>query len=82
MAIKGGSKHYKLGKIEPLELIESQDLGFHLGNVVKYVVRARFYASKNTIEMVSALNKAIWYCERYRELYARKRPIRVSKKVR
>lgn len=82
MAIKGGSKHYKSGKIEPLELTESQDLGFHLGNVVKYVVRARFYTSRNIMEMISALDKAVWYCKRYRELYARKRPIRVSKKVR
>ena len=82
MAIKGGSKHYKQGKIEPLELTESQDLGFHLGNVVKYAVRARFYTDKNIVEMAVALDKAIWYCKRYKELYARKRSIRVSKKVR
>ena len=82
MSIKGGSKHYKFGKIEPLELTESQDLGFHLGNVVKYAVRAKFYAGRSTIEVTNALDKAIWYCKRYKELYARKRPIRASKKVR
>ena len=82
MAIKGGSKHYKSGRIEPLELTESQDLGFHLGNVVKYAVRARFYTNKNTVEMANALDKAVWYCQRYKEIYARKRPIRVSKKIR
>lgn len=71
MVIKSGSKHYKSGKIEPIELIESQDLGFHLGNVVKYAVRARFYTSKDLKEVTSALDKAIWYCKRYKELYGK-----------
>ena len=36
-----GSAHYKTGKIEPWEVIEDWELGFHLGNVIKYIGRYR-----------------------------------------
>ncbi len=32
--------HYKSGKFEVIEIIEEFKLGFNLGNVVKYVLRA------------------------------------------
>ena len=32
--------HYKSGGIEVIDVIEAFELGFHLGNVVKYVLRA------------------------------------------
>ena len=32
--------HYTHGKIQPLEVIEDWGLGFHLGNVLKYIGRA------------------------------------------
>ena len=32
-------QHYQ-GTIQPIELINAQDLNFNLGNVVKYVCRA------------------------------------------
>jgi hypothetical protein len=50
-------EHYK-GKIEPIDLIEAQELGFHEGNVVKYVSRWR---RKNGLE---DLLKCKWYLER------------------
>lgn len=51
-------KHYNQGKIEVIDFIEDQQLGFHEGNVVKYVCR---YKVKNGIE---DLKKARWYLER------------------
>lgn len=50
--------HYTVGKIEVIDFIEDQTLGFHLGNVVKYVCRAKH---KNGIE---DLKKAAWYLAR------------------
>lgn len=31
--------HYNRGKIEVIDFIEDQELGFHLGNTVKYICR-------------------------------------------
>lgn len=33
--------HYTFGGIEVIDAIEAWQLGYHLGNVVKYVARAR-----------------------------------------
>ena len=46
---------------EAIKVIEAWDLGFHLGNVVKYISRAG-KKTKNTSE---DLKKAKWYLERY-----------------
>lgn len=54
-----GGEHYKKGKIEPIHLIESQDLGFHEGNVVKYMCR-----HKHSGTGLKDLKKAIDYIER------------------
>lgn len=51
--------HYNTGKIEVIDFIEDQKLGFHLGNVVKYVTRA---AHKN--DYLEDLQKAKFYLER------------------
>ena len=51
--------HYNQGKIEVIEFIEDQDLGFHLGNVVKYVSRAQHKGKP-----VEDLQKAQWYLQR------------------
>lgn len=48
--------HYKT-KITPIEFIEANNLGFHEGNVVKYITR---YKDKNGIE---DLEKAKTYIE-------------------
>lgn len=53
--------HYG-GENNPLEvinIIEHYDLGFHLGNVVKYVLRAGKKGNRK-----EDLKKALWYLER------------------
>ena len=44
---------------EAIEIIEALDLGFHLGNVVKYIVRA---GKKG--DYLENLKKAEWYLDR------------------
>ena len=51
--------HYNMGKIEVIDFIEDQRLGFNLGNVVKYICRAGYKG--DTIE---DLEKAAWYLSR------------------
>ena len=51
-------KHYQHG-IEPIDYIESHNLNFNLGNVIKYVSRAPFKGTE-----VEDLQKAKWYLER------------------
>ena len=51
--------HYTFGTVEVIEAIEAWELGFHLGNVVKYVARA---ARKG--RYLEDLKKARWYLER------------------
>lgn len=53
--------HYNTGKIEVIEFIEDQQLGYHLGNAVKYVCRA---GKKNPAKYVEDLEKAVWYIRR------------------
>ncbi len=52
--------YYQNG-IETIEAIEAWDLGFCLGNAVKYISRA---GKKDPTKTVEDLNKAIWYIER------------------
>lgn len=54
-------KHYTVGKIECIEAIEDWKLCYHLGNAVKYIVRA---GRKNPEKEVEDLRKAAWYIER------------------
>lgn len=49
-------------KHEAISVIEEWNLGFHLGNVVKYISRAGKKPDQNTID---DLKKAKWYLERY-----------------
>lgn len=53
--------HYTAGGIETIDAIEAWSLGFHLGNVVKYVSRA---GKKDPSRTVEDLRKARWYLER------------------
>lgn len=46
---------------EAIKVIEAWNLGFHLGNVVKYISRAGRKDIKNTI---TDLKKALWYLKR------------------
>lgn len=53
--------HYKRGGIETLDFIEAKGLGYHLGNVVKYVSRA---GHKEGVDPVDDLKKARFYLDR------------------
>lgn len=51
--------HYTFGRFEVIYVIEDWQLGFHLGNVVKYLARAGRKGNK-----LEDLNKARWYLDR------------------
>lgn len=55
---EAGSAHYKVMKIQPIDYIEANELGFHEGNVVKYVTRWR------SVDGLKDLEKAEWYIQR------------------
>ena len=57
-------KHYggKQSKHEAISVIEEWGLGFHLGNIVKYISRA---GKKPNQDKISDLKKARWYLDRY-----------------
>jgi transcriptional regulator with XRE-family HTH domain len=51
--------HYNMGKYEAIDVIEDWELGFNLGNTIKYISRA---GHKDSI--VQDLKKAMWYLQR------------------
>lgn len=51
--------HYKAGGLEAIDVIEAFGLNFHLGNTLKYVLRA---GKKG--DAVEDLKKAAWYLTR------------------
>lgn len=51
--------HYNMGEIEVIAAIEDWKLGYHEGNVVKYVARAKHKGCE-----LQDLKKAAWYLER------------------
>ena len=53
--------HYTTGKIECIDYIEDKELGYHLGNAVKYITRA---GKKDPAKTVEDLKKAVWYIQR------------------
>ena len=50
--------HYNMG-IEAIDYIESHDMNFNIGNVIKYVTRAKH--KNNELE---DLKKSLWYLQR------------------
>ena len=53
--------HYNPGTYEAINVIEAYSLGFCLGNVVKYILRA---GHKPGADFVEDLKKARWYLDR------------------
>lgn len=51
--------HYQADGLEAIDVIEAFKLNFHLGNAIKYILRADKKGDK-----VENLEKAIWYLER------------------
>lgn len=72
--------HYSRYDPEPVVVIEKWDLGFHLGNVLKYIVRARHKGSE-----LRDLRKARWYLDRWIEVreaqLARREPPRPKRQA-
>lgn len=64
-------QHYKQGNIEVIDLIESYNLNFNLGNAVKYIARCNYKGSKE-----SDLKKALWYI--HRELNQNKNDLKIK----
>jgi hypothetical protein len=56
--------HYggKQNTYEAIKVIESWELNFHLGNVVKYISRA---GKKDKTKLKEDLEKAKWYLDRF-----------------
>lgn len=52
-------QHYNFGSIEVIDAIDSWQLGFYEGNVVKYVARAKHKGKE-----IEDLKKAQWYLSR------------------
>ena len=51
--------HYQGNKMEVIDVIEDYDLGFSLGNAIKYILRADAKGNRK-----QDLKKAIWYIQR------------------
>jgi len=51
--------HYTVGGIETIDFIEAKGLGYHLGNVVKYISRSTYKNNR-----IQDLEKAKWYLNR------------------
>lgn len=51
--------HYKGNGLESIEVIEGWGLGFHLGNAMKYIIRADRKGNE-----LQDLKKALWYLQR------------------
>jgi len=61
------AKHYNTSKFEVIDVIEEWELGFHLGNVVKYIARHKHKGSAK-----KDLQKAEYYLKRYIDKYEKK----------
>lgn len=59
----GHPSHYSRYTPEPIEVIEGWGLNFHLGNVLKYIVRASHKGTE-----IRDLEKAAWYLARWIEI--------------
>lgn len=54
-------EHYKPGTYETINVIEHYNLGFCLGNAIKYILRA---GNKPSSSKEEDLKKALWYIKR------------------
>lgn len=62
---------YYVGNIEVIDFIEDKNLGYHLGNAVKYISRAgkkHEEGMSDKDKMIEDLRKAVWYINRKIEI--------------
>ena len=57
--------HYQANGLEAIDVIEAFELPYHLGNVVKYVLRA----GRKNDSPEEDLRKARWYLDRWLEVW-------------
>jgi hypothetical protein len=60
--------HYRSDSIEAIDVIESWQMNFNLGNVIKYVCRAGLKSN----DSIEDLRKAAWYLNREISLRSKK----------
>jgi len=60
--------HYRSDSIEAIDAIESWQMNFNLGNVIKYVCRAGLKSN----DSIEDLRKAAWYLNREISLRSKK----------
>ena len=53
--------HYNMGKYEAIDVIEDWNLGFNLGNTIKYISRA---GHKDKDKTKKKIKKSLWYLQR------------------
>lgn len=58
--------HYTQGNLELIDAIEGLNLGFHMGNVLKYGVRYQL-KHDSLEEQLEDLEKMVWYASRLLE---------------
>ena len=58
-------EHYTQGTIEPIDFIRANDLDFCEGNVIKYVVRAKWKGGK--VDLEKARQYLDWLIEKANE---------------
>lgn len=51
--------HYNHGTIEAIDVIEDWNLGFNIGNAIKYIARSEYKGNE-----IEDLEKAVWYLNR------------------
>lgn len=60
--------HYRSDSIEAIDVIESWQMNFNLGNVIKYICRAGLKSN----DSIEDLRKAAWYLNREISLRSKK----------
>lgn len=74
--------HYKSGGLEAIDVIEAFELNFHLGNTMKYILRAGKKAGEDDSindrrrKAINDLEKSAWYLAR--EIERRKKELRLA----
>ena len=56
--------HYCAGKIEVITVIEDWQLGYHLGNALKYIARYK-HKHRRKEKQLEDIQKAIWFLQRF-----------------
>jgi hypothetical protein len=56
-------QHYRMTTLEAIDVIEAWELGYHLGNVIKYIARHPYKG-----DALGDMYKALYYLQRHIQL--------------